>query len=141
MEYKRFGQQIVVRLDRGEEILEQLAVVAEKEKIQLASISALGATDDFTLGVFNVAEKKYYKNHFTFPAEITALVGSLSTMDGKCYAHLHLTAADATGKAYGGHLNEARISATCEMIITLIDGHVGRSFSQEIGIPLFDFCK
>lgn len=141
MEYKRFAQQIIVRMNRGEEILEQLAIVAEKEKIQLASISALGATDDFTVGIFNVAEKKYYKNHFTFPAEITALVGTISTMDGKYYAHLHLTAADAAGKAYGGHLNEARISATCEMVITVIEGRVDRSYSPEIGINLFDFSK
>ena len=42
MEYKRFHDTIVVRIDRGEEILTQLKEVALKEKITLASVQALG---------------------------------------------------------------------------------------------------
>ena len=38
-------------------------------------------------------------------------------------------------------LNKAVISATCEMVIHIIDGRVDRSFSDEIGLNLFDFDK
>ena len=72
MDYKRFNDTILVRMDRGEEILEQVKAVALKEhvtlalkeNIQLASVQALGAINDFTVGVYNVAEKKYYANDF-----------------------------------------------------------------------------
>ena len=59
MEYRRFGSTIVARMDKGEEILEQIQKIAEKEEIALASIRALGATDDFTVGVFKTGEKQY----------------------------------------------------------------------------------
>ena len=58
MKYKRFGNTIVARIDRGEEILDKIRELAESESIKLASVTALGATNDFTVGVFNTAEKK-----------------------------------------------------------------------------------
>lgn len=57
MEYRRFGSSIVARMDRGEEILTQIKELAQKEHIRLASVTALGATNDFTVGVYNVGEK------------------------------------------------------------------------------------
>lgn len=64
MEYKRFDNTIIARIDKGEEILEQLKVIAINENIKLASINALGAIDDFTVGVYKIDEKKYYSNSF-----------------------------------------------------------------------------
>ncbi|MBQ9045191.1 MAG: DNA-binding protein [Oscillospiraceae bacterium] len=139
MEYKRFDNHILARIDKDEEILEQLQVIAEREGIRLASISALGAVNDFTVGVFDTAEKRYYANHFTGPFEIVSLTGTVTTMDGAFYAHLHMSAGNAKGEVFGGHLNRANISATCEMVITVIDGTVERRFSEEIGLNLFYF--
>ena len=52
MEYRRFDDKIVARIDRGEEILEQVKELARRENITLASVTALGATNDFTVGVY-----------------------------------------------------------------------------------------
>ena len=60
MEYRRFGDKIIARIDKGEEILEQIEAIALRENILLAHISALGAVNSFTAGVFNVNEKKFY---------------------------------------------------------------------------------
>ena len=62
MEYRRFGDKIVARIDRGEEILEQVKELAQRENITLASVTALGATNDFTVGVYKVEEQRYYAN-------------------------------------------------------------------------------
>ena len=70
MEYRKFGNTIFARIDRGEEILEKLKEISVKENIKLAHVSALGATNDFTVGVFNVDEKKYYSNVFKGNFEI-----------------------------------------------------------------------
>ena len=139
MEYRRFGDTLVCRMERGEEILTQLKNIAEKENIKLAEVRALGAIDDFTVGCYDVNEQKYYKNHFTFPAEITMLYGNITTMDGKYYAHIHLTAADKEGHAFGGHLNEARIFATGELFIRVLDGTVEREKDERIGLNVFRF--
>ena len=139
MEYRRFGRHIVVRMDRGEEILEQVKQVALAEKIKLASIRALGAVNSFTVGVFKTKDKKYCSNSFEGDFEIVSLTGTINTMDGEFYCHLHMSAGDCEGKVFGGHLNRAVVSATCEMVISVMDGAVDRAFSDEIGLNLFRF--
>lgn len=139
MDYRRFGDTLIVRLDKNEEIVEQVRVLAEKEKIRLATVEALGAVDDFTVGVFFTNEKKYYSNRFQGGYEIVSLTGTISTMDGHFYQHLHMSAGDAKGNVKGGHLNSANVSATCEMVIRIIDGEVDRYHDEEIGLNLFRF--
>ena len=139
MEYRRFDKKIIVRIDRGEEILSKIKEVALAENIKLASVSALGATDDFTVGVYNVEEKKYYSNHFEGQFEIVSLTGTINTMNGEFYTHIHFSAGNDKGQVFGGHLNRAVVSATCEMIINIIDGKVDRYFDEEIGLNLFEF--
>ena len=117
MDYKRFDDTILVRMDRGEEILEQVKAVALKEQVTLASVQALGAINDFTVGVYNVAEKKYYANDFKGSFEIVSLTGTIDTMNDEFYCHLHLSAGNERGQVFGGHLNRAVVSATCEMVI------------------------
>ena len=139
MEYKRFKNKIVVRIDRGEEILEQIKNIALKEKIKLANINALGATNDFTVGVFKVEEKKYYSNNFKGNFEIVSLTGTINTMNDEFYTHIHMSAGNDKGEVFGGHLNRAIVSATCEMVIYIIDGVVDRYLDEEIGLNLFKF--
>ena len=139
MEYRRFGNTIVARIDRGEEILAAVREIAGAEHIQLASVSALGATNDFTVGVYSVDEKQYRANDFKGNFEIVSLTGTINTMDGEFYTHLHMSAGDEKGQVFGGHLNRAVVSAVCEMVITVIDGVVDRHFSEEIGLNLFRF--
>ena len=97
MDYKRFNDTILVRMDRGEEILEQVKAVALKEHVTLASVQALGAINDFTVGVYNVAEKKYYANDFKGSFEIVSLTGTIDTMNDGFYCHLHLSAGNGAG--------------------------------------------
>ncbi len=137
MKYKRFGNTIVVRIDRGEEILDKIRELALKENIKLASVTALGATNDFTVGVFNTSEKKYYSNEFKGAFEIVSLTGTINTMDGQFYTHIHMSAGSEKGEVFGGHLNRAVISATCEMIVTVIDGEVDRYHDEDVGLNLF----
>ena len=103
MQYRQFGSRYFVRIDKGEEILASLKNFCEQEKITLAEVKALGAVDDFNVGLFDVAEKKYHTNHFQFPAEIVSLWGTVTTKDGKFYAHIHMSAADKDGHVFGGH--------------------------------------
>lgn len=137
MKYKRFDKTIVVRIDRGEEILDKIRELAIAENIKLASVTALGATNDFTVGVFNTAEKKYYANEFKGAFEIVSLTGTINTMDGEFYTHIHMSAGNEKGEVFGGHLNRAVVSATCEMTVTVIDGEVDRYHDDDVGLNLF----
>ena len=139
MQYRRFGATIIARMDKGEEITCQVRKIAEAEKISLASIEALGALSDFNVGLFDVTEKKFHGNHFHGAYEIVSLTGTINTKDGEFYSHLHMSAADENAHVYGGHLVDATISATCEMVIRVLDGTVDRYFDEETGLNLFKF--
>ena len=139
MEYKRFENKIIARFDRGEEVHEALKKIALTEDIKLASISAIGATDDFTIGVYKVDDKSYWEKNFQGIFEILAINGTITTKDGRYYPHLHISVADDEENGLGSHLISANISVTCEMVIDIIDGFVGRKMDDEIGINLLDF--
>lgn len=139
MEYRRFDNTIIARLDKGEEILEKIKKLAEKEKIKLASVSALGGVDDFTVGAFDLEEKRYQSNRFQGSFEIVSLTGTINTMNDEFYTHIHMSAGDGKGQVFGGHLNRALVSVTCEMVITVIDGRVDRNYDEEVGVNLFKF--
>ena len=139
MEYKRFDKDIVVRIDKGEEIIEKIKEVAIRENIKLATVTALGATNEFIVGVFKTEEKKYYSNSFQGDFEIVSLTGSINTMNDEFYTHIHMSAGDEKGNVFGGHLNKAIVSATCEMFIHVIEGKVDRELNKYIGLNLLKF--
>ena len=64
----------------------------------------------------------------------------MSRKDGAPYLHLHITIGDpVTGQVHAGHLSSAVISATLELFLQVWDGQVGRRFSEDVGLNLFDF--
>lgn len=139
MDYRRFENKIVVRIDKGEEIIEKMLEVCKKENVLLANVNALGAVGEFEVGLFKTGEKKYYSTVHKGDFEIVSLTGSITTKDGELYHHIHMSAADSENKVYGGHLNYAKVSATCEMFIDILNGKVERKFDEEIGLNLFKF--
>lgn len=138
MKYQVFGNTIVARMDRGEEILAEVKEICTRENIRLASISALGAVSHVLVGLYQMENKSYYSITLDKDMELTALVGNVTTKDGEVYLHLHATFSDINGNAFGGHLNEAVISGTCEMFIQKIDGDIGRCINPDTGLNQFD---
>ena len=132
MEYKKFGNTFAVRINRGEEVISELSRLCKEENIRFAKVSAIGAADSITVGLYSVEQKKYIKKIFTGEAEITSILGNITEKDGEAYIHLHIN-------AFGGHLNECVISGTCEMFVEEINGKTGRRYDEITGLNLFDF--
>ena len=103
MDYRIFGNQIVLRIDRGEEVMETLIKLCEKEKIRLGSIVGLGAADYLVMGLYDVEKQQFSEIKLEVPLEITSIIGNITEMDGKPYLHLHINASDSNGHTYGGH--------------------------------------
>jgi hypothetical protein len=139
MEYKKFDDSYVVRLNRGEEVIEKLKELCQNEDIKLAEITGLGASNLVEIGVFNINTKEYNTKVFEGMFEITSLVGNATRKDGEVYLHIHINFGDENGIVKGGHLVRANISATSEIIVRKINGEVGRKVSSEIGLNLLEF--
>lgn len=139
MEYKRYGSKILIRLDPGEEVVASVAAVCKNEGVRLGSVTGIGAVGSAKVGLFKPATKEYVSSVLEMDLEITALVGNVSEMNGELYLHLHATLADVAHNAFGGHLNEATVSATAEIWIDEAEGTVDRAFSETVGLNLLKF--
>lgn len=140
MDYRKFDDTYVIRMDRGEEIVACLTDFCRKEAVELGSVQALGAADHVVVGLYDVGTREYHKRTYDEPMEITSLVGSISTKEREPYLHLHINLCREDMSVIGGHLNECRISATCEMFVRKIDGRVERRLDEEVtGLNLYEF--
>jgi len=140
MEYRKNAQGYILRLDPGDEVVDCLTRLAEREDIALASVTGLGAAKDVTVGLFSVSEKKFYGKRCQGEYEVSALVGNITRKDGAPYLHLHITFGNpAAGEVYAGHLTACVISATAEIFVQVWPGEVGRKFSDDIGLNLLAF--
>ena len=139
MEYRRFGSHYLVRIDRGEEIMESLTQMCSKEGILLGAVSGLGAADYAKVGIYRVADHQFEGREFSGEQEISSIVGSITEKGGAPYLHLHINLCDGNMSIHGGHLVACRISGTCELTVTVLEGQVGRAYDEETGLNLFDF--
>ncbi|KJR48959.1 hypothetical protein UF75_0669 [Desulfosporosinus sp. I2] len=139
MEYRQFNSKIVLRLDKGEEIIKSIKDLCKAEGISLASVSGIGAVNKANIGLFEQATKVYHPRELTGSMEITSLQGNVSEMGGEVYLHLHVTLTDSTYQAYGGHLNMAWVGATVEIILDVIDGKIDRVKNEEVGLNIIKF--
>ena len=137
MQYQRFDQTYMLRIDIGEEITESLEKLCEREGIRLAQVSAIGAADHAVIGVYDLREQQYHREELDGFMEITGLAGSVTEKDGKPYIHLHATLADQQHALHGGHVIALRVGATCEMFVRVLAGKVNREKDGELGINLW----
>ncbi len=133
MEYKRFGNTIVVRMDADDDIQSNVKLISEKEGIKLGHVNALGNTKYVTLNSYDQNKKQFFPNTFEGHYEIAHLNGTINTQNGEHYSHLHIVIGDMEGRAYAGHLSKAIIGTTLEMFIHIVDGTVDRVKSGEPG--------
>jgi predicted DNA-binding protein with PD1-like motif len=136
MQAKKIGNTIIARIDKGEEIIENIKKLCAEHSVTLGKIHGIGATNKAEIGYFETATKQYHAQIFEGDFEIVPLTGNISTMDGEIYIHAHINICDKQQRSFGGHVNSAIVSATFECIIDIIDGSVDRAFNEEIGLNL-----
>ena len=135
MDYKVYECGLIgLRLDPGDEICESILALAEKESIQAATVTGLGAADDVVIGIMDTKAKKYNDIALKEPFEVTSLIGNLSRKDGAPYLHAHINLGNTEGRVFGGHVQSAVISVTAEIFIRLIKGAIDRTFNDTIGV-------
>lgn len=136
---KQFGNTWIIRIARGEEIVSTLQKICVDNDIRLGVVSAIGAVNEATIGLYDVDNKIYHSESYTGDMEIVNLAGNVSSMDDEIYLHLHVSLSDTSHKLFGGHLNRAVVSATCEIFIQTIPGEINRFKDNETGLNLIEF--
>jgi predicted DNA-binding protein with PD1-like motif len=125
-----------VILDTDEEAIECLTAFAKEQRLSASQFTALGAFRDCVVGYFDWQKKDYIRIPIEEQVEVLALVGDIALNDGEPKLHPHVVVCKADGSAHGGHLLEARVRPTLEVIITESPAHLQRRSDPETGLPL-----
>lgn len=138
MKYIKNENVIVARLDIDDEIIASLETICKENEIKSARIHAIGAVKNATVAMFDFAKGDYNETKLDRFMELLSLEGNVTQMNGETYIHLHASFGDSEGKAYGGHLKNAVIGATCEMFIEPLENVVNRIKDSDTGLNIFD---
>ena len=145
MEYREFSGKYYIRLDKGDEILASLTEVCEREDIKVAQINGIGGCQKAIVGVFDTDKKEYDREEVNAMLELVSLDGNITRYEGKPYIHAHATFAyrgeSVKAAILSGHLLEAVIGLTGEIVLTPADGVITRRYIDELGIRVWDFSK
>ena len=140
MEYKRIENKIVFRLEMGEGLMESTQRIATAENVKLASINGIGACSKIEMGYLDLSIKEYVFKIFEGNMEILHATGNITLKDGEPFPHIHISVSNDECKAFGGHLNEATISATFEGVMQIMDDEIHREFNEDLGLALMNVC-
>ncbi len=138
MQYKKFGNSYVIRLEKEDELIASLRGFVEKESITGGFFYGLGAVRDVSLGYFDVEKKEYKEKTFAEDFELTSLVGDVSFAGEKIIVHAHVTLADKDFKVRAGHLNSAKVTATAEVVFHPLQGRLEKKVDPQTGLNLLD---
>ena len=127
----------VLIFDTGDEIIEGLSRFAAKQGLAGSSFTAIGALSRARLAWFDWESKKYQTAvDLDEQVELLSLIGDVAVKDGKPTVHAHVVVGRRDGSAHGGHLVEARVRPTCELILTEAPVHLRKQIDPESGLAL-----
>lgn len=140
MRYRLIAKQpktFVLIFDVDDEITEVLKDFASEQHLAASSFKALGALSSVKLGWFNWNTKKYETAaELHEQLELLSLIGDIALQDGKPQVHAHIIVGKSDGTAHGGHLLQAKVRPTCELILTESPVELQKQVDPEIGIAL-----
>jgi predicted DNA-binding protein with PD1-like motif len=123
--------------DEGDEVLSCLNTFASANRLSAASFTAIGAFSGVTLAWFDWQKREYRKIPVEEQVEVLMLAGDVSLKeDGRPQVHAHVVIGKSDGTAHGGHLIEARVRPTLELILTQTPAHLRRRFDPRSGLAL-----
>lgn len=142
MQYRRMGQAIYLRVDKGEELLTQVLKVCQQAGVQSATFTGIGACQKAVLSTYLPNKHDFTDHHLNGMLELVSLNGNI-TLDGdQLYQHAHATFSllgeDGLPSVTAGHLISATVMYTGEIMIQPVAGVIPRRFDEATGITVWN---
>jgi predicted DNA-binding protein with PD1-like motif len=122
----------------GDDPVEGLLGFARAHGVRGAQLTAIGAFQRATLGYFDWTRKDYRRIEVDEQLEVLALTGNLGLKDGEAALHAHVVCGRSDGSACGGHLLEATVRPTLEVVVVEAPRHLQRRIDPATRLPLID---
>lgn len=139
MDYKKFGNKIVLKLKKGDKIIESIDKMVRKEGIKACHFAGIGAADEVKLGLLHPGDSEYDWKTFSEDMEVTSLVGNVTRFEKEPMIHAHITCAREDLSLIGGHLGEGICSLTLEIFVDILDGVLIKKHDDELKINTIEF--
>ena len=124
----------VLVLEYGEEAASSVERFAVEQGLSAAQITGIGAFSDAVLGLFDWEKKAYRKIPAREQVEVVSLVGDVAEgPDRKPALHVHAVVSRSDGRAMGGHLLEAHVRPTLEVVLTESPKHLHKRRTRKAG--------
>ncbi|HEU5193990.1 MAG TPA: PPC domain-containing DNA-binding protein [Methylomirabilota bacterium] len=120
----------------GQEVMKGLLGFAREHGVMAGQITGIGALSDAVIGYFDPATKAYLKRREEGQQELLSLTGNVARYDGAPFYHIHVALGRRDGGAGGGHLFEATVRPTVEVVVTTYAKAMRRQMDSDWGLPL-----
>ena len=138
MKVEKFRDYLVLRIEKAEEIISSLKQLTQNYNIKGAFFFGLGVGQDLVLGYYDSHKKTYVKRAFEGEYEFTSFVGNITLFKKEIIIHCHVTISDNQFHAFGGHLFQGSVPATCEIMIFPLKRILRRKKDRSTGLALLD---
>lgn len=132
---------LAVVFETGEEPVEGLVRFAREHDITGAHLTGIGAFSRVTVGYFEWERKDYRRIPFAEQLEVLTLAGNIGTGSDGPALHAHIVLGRADGSAVGGHLLEATVRPTLEVVVVETPSHLRRRKHEATGLALIDLSE
>jgi predicted DNA-binding protein with PD1-like motif len=131
-------KQYAVIFYQGDEVFSGLLEFAEKYHVTSAHFTAIGALNRATLGWFDPQRKMYKKIPIDGQHEVIGMSGDIATYQGKPVVHTHMVVGSPDGTTRAGHVLDAYVSPTLEVIVTVDPVAMHKRFDPATDLTLID---
>jgi hypothetical protein len=145
----RDGRRFMLRILPGGNLVEEIHRWAQEVGLKHGVVvSAIGSVRDLSFSDIQagahlpISEPRMPVHTLEGPLDLLGIEGNfVPTPDGQVDAHLHILGSKSSGEVVGGHLIEAEVFATCEMVIAeYFAKGVGRQRSAKGGVDTIFFA-
>jgi|YelNatPaOPRAMG01_1025707.scaffolds.fasta_scaffold54566_1 predicted DNA-binding protein with PD1-like motif len=134
---KKIKAVIPFSLKKGDDLLNGILEICQKNKVKSAVILAIGALQKVKFSYYDQKKKCYLDKAIGEPVEIVSCFGNLSKKEKNLFLHLHIAVAKRNGTVFGGHLKEGSIVFALEGLIFELEGEsIEREYDKETGLFL-----
>src|SRR5437588_7031499 len=128
----------VLVCETGDEAMKALTSFAAEQRLGGSHFSAIGAFSRAIVAYFDWPSRQYRQIAIDEQVEVLSLVGDVTVEKGKPKVHAHVVLGKADATAHGGHLIEASVRPTLEIVVTETPRPLHRRFDPASGVALID---
>jgi hypothetical protein len=142
MDYRIIGNEIYIRIDKDEEILESILNICKKENIKTANFRGIGCCNTIDIQTYIPQQQEFLSHIKTGIFEMLSIDGNISPEnDGNLFLHAHSTFSYLENneiKIIGGHLKSAVVEYTAEIILNPAKENISRMIDPKTGIQIWN---